>query len=80
LQTETRPNRTLDTLGLYCPEPVFRTRVALDKMAFGEVLEVFADDPAAEEDLKSLIRRTGNELLRLEKKGSVILFLIRKLR
>jgi len=78
LQTEARPNRTLDALGLYCPEPVFRTRVELDRMAVGEVLEVFADDPAAEEDIESLVRRTGNELLRLKKDGSVLRFLIRK--
>jgi len=80
LQTETRPNRTLDALGLYCPEPVFRTRVELDKMAVGEVLEVFADDPAAEADIGSLVRRTRNELLRLKKDGGVLRFLIRKVR
>ncbi len=80
MQTEFRPNRILDALGLYCPEPVFRTRVELDRMAVGEVLEVFADDPAAEEDIKSLVRRTGNDVLRLKKDGSVLQFLIRKVR
>ncbi len=27
-----KPDRTLDCLGLYCPEPVYRTRMELDKM------------------------------------------------
>jgi TusA-related sulfurtransferase len=65
-------------MGLYCPEPVFRTRLELDKMAAGEVLEILADDPAAEEDIKSLLKRTGHELLELKKEGSVLRFLIRK--
>jgi len=76
----TRPNRALDCVGLYCPEPVFRTRLELDKMAAGEVLEVVADDPAAEEDIKSLVKRTGHEMLKLSKEGGVLRFLIKKIR
>jgi len=75
-----KPNRILDCIGLYCPEPVFRTRVELDKMVAGEVLEVLADDPAAEEDIKSLAKRTGHKLLRLEDEGGLLRFLIRKAR
>jgi len=75
-----KPNRTLDCVGLYCPEPVFRTRLELDKMAVGEVLEVVADDPAAEEDIKSLVKRTGHEMLKSSKEGDVIRFLIKKIR
>jgi tRNA 2-thiouridine synthesizing protein A len=52
----TRPDRTLDCLGLYCPEPVFKARMELDEMKKGEVLEVLADDPAAEEDIRSLVK------------------------
>lgn len=78
MSPKVKPSRTLDCIGLYCPEPVFRTRLELDKMATGEVLEMIADDPAAEEDIKSFARRTGHELLELSKKGNVIRFLIRK--
>jgi TusA-related sulfurtransferase len=77
---DVKPNRTLDCIGLYCPEPVFRTRQELDKMAVGEILEMLADDPAAEEDIKSLLKRTGHELLELRKKGDVLRFLIKKAR
>lgn len=72
------PDRTLDCIGLYCPEPVFRTRVGIDKMSVGEVLEVLADDPAAEEDIKSLTKRLGHKLLRIERDGTVLRFLIEK--
>lgn len=47
-------------------------------MTTNEVLEVLANDPAAEEDIKRLVKRTGNELLELNKRGSSLRFLIRK--
>ena len=75
-----KPSRTLDCIGLFCPEPVFRTRVELDKMTVNEVLEVLADDPAAEEDIKRLVKRTGHKLLNLNKKKDVIRFLIKKVK
>jgi len=73
-----KPDRTLDCIGLYCPEPVFRTRIEIDKLAVGQILEVFADDPAAEEDIKSLVNRLGQRLLEVSKRGSQLRFLIEK--
>ena len=72
------PDRTLDCIGLYCPEPVFRTRVELDRMGADEVLEVIADDPAAEEDIKSLVKRIGYDLLKISREDDFLRFLIRK--
>jgi len=80
LPEQAKPNRTLDCIGLYCPEPVFRTRMELDKMAVGEVLEVLADDPAAEEDIKSLTKRLEQQLLESNKEGNTIRFLIKKVK
>lgn len=74
-----RPNKVLDCIGLYCPEPVFRTRLALDEMEAGQVLEVTADDPAAEEDIKRLVRRLGHEVLSLESDDDQVKFVIRKI-
>lgn len=73
-----RLDKVLDCIGLYCPEPVFRTRLALDEMEAGEVLEVTADDPAAEEDIKRLVRRLGHEILSLESDDDQVRFVIRK--
>jgi len=74
------PDRTLDCIGLYCPEPVFRTRMELDKMTVGEVLEVLADDPAAEEDIKSLVKRLEQQFLEFSKEGNTLRFLIKKIK
>ncbi len=73
-----KADKTLDCIGLYCPEPVFQTRMELDKMATGEILEVIADDLAAEEDIKNLAKWTGHEILKLKKDGNVLHFLIKK--
>jgi len=75
-----RADRTLDCIGLYCPEPVFRTRQELDKMNIGQILEIVADDPAAEADIQSLTKRTGQELIEIRKEGSRIRFLVRKVK
>ena len=80
LSKKNQPNRTLDCLGLFCPEPVFLTRMEIDKMEIGEVLEVLADDPAAEEDIKSLCKRLEQGLLSISKEGNTLRFLIKKVK
>lgn len=78
MEDDTKPTKTLDCVGLYCPQPLFQTRENIDELRVGEILEVLADDPAAEEDLKRFAKRTGHEIIRLEKEGDILRFLIRK--
>jgi TusA-related sulfurtransferase len=78
LGSQSKPDRSLDCVGLYCPEPVFRTRQEIDKLEPGEVLEVVADDPAAEEDIPRLVKRLGLELVETQKEDDLIRFVIRK--
>lgn len=78
MTAKTKTPSTLDCVGLYCPEPVFRTRLELDKLDVGDILEVYADDPASEEDIKSLVKRLGHELIKVNKEDSIFHFLIRK--
>lgn len=75
-----KPNRELDCVGLYCPEPVFRTRQELDKLDVGEVLEVVADDPAAEEDIPRLVKRLGQQLVEMRKENDQFHFVIKKIK
>ena len=78
MQEGERPTKTLDCRGLYCPEPVFRTSEDISSVAVGEVLEVLADDPASESDIASWAKRTGHELLSIEKREDGFRFLIRR--
>ena len=77
---QTKPDRNLDCIGLYCPEPVFRTRQEIDKLDVGEVLEVIADDPAAEEDIPRLVKRLGLEIVEMRKEKDQIHFFIKKIK
>lgn len=74
------PDTSLDCIGLFCPEPLFQTREAMDALEMGEVLEVLTDDPAAEEDLTRFAKRAGHELVSIEDRGDHQRFLIRKAR
>jgi len=76
--SEDTPAQMLDCVGLYCPEPLFQTRQAIDQIEVGEVLEVFADDPAAEEDLTRFAKRTGHEVVSISDMGDYKRFLIRR--
>ena len=73
-----KTDRTLDCTGLYCPEPVFRTRLELDTMEPGQILKILADDPAAEEDIKRLVKRLGHEILDKKTDDDTIEYTIRK--
>ena len=78
MTSEIIPDAELDCVGLYCPIPIARTKQEIDKLETGQVLKVEADDPAAEEDIKSWARRTGHEIVKLSKEGTIVTFFIRK--
>lgn len=71
---------TLDTTGLYCPEPVFRTKITLEKMQTGQILTVSADDPAAEDDITRWASRNGHDVLEVTHNGDILTFKIKKVK
>ena len=80
MSDQTTPASTLDCIGLYCPEPLFQTREAIDAVEIGDVLEVFADDPAAEEDLTRFAKRAGHEVVEIGHDGDQLRIRIRRLK
>ena len=75
-----KPDRVLDCQGLYCPEPVFKTRMELDELRIGQTLEVLADDPAAGPDIESLVKHLEQQLISISKEGSMVRILIKKVK
>ena len=53
--------KTLDCRGLACPQPVMRTRDALEQERPQELL-VLVDDAAASENVSRFLRRSGFEV------------------
>jgi TusA-related sulfurtransferase len=52
----------------------------LDDMEVGQTLEVIADDPAAEQDIRTLVKNLGQELIDVSKQGTTVRILIRKVK
>jgi tRNA 2-thiouridine synthesizing protein A len=65
--TEVEPDESLDCVGLFCPQPLFQTKQAIEGIKPGQVLEILADDPAAEEDIRRFCKRTGHEFVSVRK-------------
>ncbi len=72
--------KKLDATGLFCPEPVVRTKIEIERMQVGDPLGVSADDPAAEDDISRWVTRNGHELVNMTKDGNVITFQIKKVK
>ena len=70
----------LDCIGLYCPMPIAMTKKEIEKIQIGEVLKVEADDPEAEEDIKRWAKRRGHKILKFEKQGTIMTFLIKRMK
>lgn len=68
----------LDTCGLSCPLPLLRLKKALQNLVRGQVVRVFATDPAAVLDFGVFLDQAGHELLERSQKDGILAFLIRK--
>ncbi|HEV2192478.1 MAG TPA: sulfurtransferase TusA family protein [Nitrosopumilaceae archaeon] len=78
--SELGPAKTIDVRGLFCPEPVFRTKIEIERMTVGNILKVIADDPASEEDISRWVNRNGHQLLELKKNEKDLEFTIKKVK
>ena len=65
---------------MFCPEPVFRTKIEMERMTVGNVLKIIADDPASEDDISRWVNRNGHQLISLNKSGKDLEFTIKKVK
>ncbi len=72
------PTKSIDVRGLYCPEPVFRTKMEVERLKIGETLKIVADDPESEEDISRWVNRNGHQLVSLNKTEKDLEFIIKK--
>ncbi|HET7336790.1 MAG TPA: sulfurtransferase TusA family protein [Candidatus Nitrosotalea sp.] len=78
--SELTPTKTIDVRGMFCPEPVFRTKIEMERMAVGNILKITADDPASEEDITRWVNRMGHQLIELKKTDKDLEFTIKKVK
>jgi TusA-related sulfurtransferase len=60
-------NMTVDAVGLFCPLPIVKLKLGLQKLDSGQILEIVSDDPGFEQDLIVFCNETGNRLVSMEK-------------
>jgi tRNA 2-thiouridine synthesizing protein A len=74
--SDLEPALRLDQRGRRCPLPIIALGTAIDTVDVAAVIELLADDPAADPDVRAWCRMRGQELL--EAAGGR--FLVRRLR
>ena len=62
--------KKLDYRGLKCPDPVLKLTVEAHSMAPGDIVEVLADCPTFEDDVKNWCQRNKKALLLMRKDGN----------
>ncbi len=78
--SEIKPSKTLDVRGLMCPMPVVKLSKAIKEIEVGEIIEVLATDPGSLTDIPAWARRTGNEVVKVEKGEGVFKFYVKRLK
>jgi CoA-disulfide reductase len=73
-----REMRVLDCCGLQCPGPIVKVNEAMSQMQDEEVLQVSATDMGFARDIEAWCRRTGNTLVKQERKDKENIVYIKK--
>jgi tRNA 2-thiouridine synthesizing protein A len=71
-------DRTEDYRGQLCPMPIVNMARATKKMEIGQVLEAWADDEGAHNDVPAWCHKTGNEFLGEEEAGDYTRYFVKK--
>ncbi|GAB4547326.1 MAG: sulfurtransferase TusA family protein [Thermodesulfovibrionia bacterium] len=60
-------DKRLDIRGEVCPYTLVKTKLAVEEMGVGEVLEVILDYPEAADSIPKAMLNYGNSVLKVEK-------------
>ena len=72
------PHHTLDVCGLFCPEPVMMLHNIFRDIGPGEIVEVWATDPATSRDIPKFCSFLGHELLVQDERNHKFYYLLKK--
>jgi tRNA 2-thiouridine synthesizing protein A len=73
-----KPDIVLDAKNLSCPQPLLRTKQALQEMLSGQILEVVTSDLTTKSTFPPFLLRSGDELLDISEEDGVVRHFIRK--
>jgi len=73
------PDQTLNLCGIMCPNDFVQTKLRLEEMELGQVLELILDDGEPMRNVPRSIKEEGQKVIGVEKlPGNVYRLLIRK--
>ena len=61
--TGVKPTTVVDSRGTMCPGPITDLFRAYRNAKIGDIIELWATDPAAKSDTEAWARRSGNEIV-----------------
>ncbi|MBZ0157224.1 MAG: sulfurtransferase TusA family protein [Alphaproteobacteria bacterium] len=64
---EVKPDRRIDIRGLVCPYTFVKTKIAIEDMEVGEVLEILLDYEEASRSIPKSMEDHGQKVLKVEK-------------
>ncbi|MEK6528625.1 MAG: sulfurtransferase TusA family protein [Nitrospirota bacterium] len=68
--TETKIDKKLDIKGVVCPYTLVKSKLAVEEMEVGEVLEILLDYPEAAVSIPKAMLNYGHTVLKVEKINS----------
>ncbi|MDA8422132.1 MAG: sulfurtransferase TusA family protein [Nitrospiraceae bacterium] len=66
---EIKIDKTLDIKGQVCPYTFVRSKLAIEKMNLGEVLEIVTDHKPASENVPRSMENEGQKVLKIDQTG-----------
>lgn len=75
---QSQDGHVVDARGLACPRPVIDLAAAIDEVAVGDLVELWADDPAARVDVPVWCRMRRQRLETMDDVDGALRFRIRK--
>ena len=73
-----KPQVSIDTCGLLCPQPLLQLKRQLKTMHSGELLELTLTDAHSNDDIGHFVKRCGHVCVLSEQKSGVYRYLIQK--
>ena len=67
---ELKPDKSIDIKGFVCPITFVRSKLAIESMKKGEVLEIFTDYEEASINIPRSMQEQGHESISVEKLGA----------
>ncbi len=73
-----KPDGTIDLRSVLCPMNFVKTKLKLEEMESGEILEVFLDDGEPMRSVPRSIKEEGHKIVKVDNLGKEFRILIKK--